>query len=76
MSNLTAQIPVNTTRYDVAVVEKVLDRILEAMESTGWDWDGTLNMVDDFCREAKMMDWWELTPRRKNARKIYIWYIG
>ncbi|MEH2259088.1 hypothetical protein [Nostoc sp.] len=79
MSNLVLQGPsVSTTATcttHIPVVEKVLDRILEAMEKAGWEWDGTLNTVDDFYRETKNYDWWDLTPRRKNARKIYVMYI-
>ncbi len=64
-----------TREVYIPVVERVLDRILEEMEKFGWESDGTLNKIDDFHRETGSEDWWKLTPRRKNAKVIYIKYI-
>lgn len=72
----SASIPA-TCKAHIPVVEKVLDRILEAMEAAGWDWDGTINKVDDFYRSNPNEiggDWGNLTPK-KRSRVIYVMYI-
>jgi hypothetical protein len=71
--------PASTTAISktyIPVVEKVLDRILKAMEAAGWVWDGTINMVDAFYKSNPREigdDWGNLTPKKK-SRKIYVIY--
>ncbi|ACC79545.1 hypothetical protein [Nostoc punctiforme] len=65
-----------TRKTYIPVVEKVLDRILKAMEAAGWVWDGTINMVDTFYKSNPNeigVDWGNLTPKKK-SRKIYVIY--
>lgn len=62
-----------TCKTHVPVVEKVLDRILKAMEAAGWVWDGSINQVDDFCHQNMIRDWSKLTPK-KRSRVIYVRY--
>ncbi len=63
----------STTKIDIPVVEIVLDRILKAMEAAGWDWDGSINQVDNFCHQNMIRDWSKLTPS-KRSRVIYVQY--
>ncbi|MBN4000697.1 hypothetical protein [Nostoc sp. LPT] len=75
LGSLERQAAVNETWVYIPVVERVLDRILEEMEKAGWKSDYSLNKIDDFDREIGSDYWSKLTPRRKNAKVIYIKYF-